>query len=129
MKKQYIYSALILTAVLTAGCAKEEENFKLNDGNSSAIELSSVSTDPMTKAVITGTSFTTDEAAAGIGLFLLDGEGNAYGSNEPNVKYDFNSGKWTAASPLRIGNTAGTLVGYYPSSSTATNVKAIPVVS
>ena len=129
MKKQYIYSAFILTAVLSAGCAKEEENFKLNDGNSSAIELSSVSTDPMTKAVITGTSFTTDEAAAGIGLFLLDGESNAYGSNEPNVKYDFNSGKWTAASPLRIGNTEGTLVGYYPYSSTATDVKAIPVAS
>ena len=129
MKKQYIYSALILTAVLTAGCAKEEENFKLNDGNSSAIELSSVSTDPMTKAVITGTSFTTDEAAAGIGLFLLDAEGSAYGSNPDNVKYDFNSGKWTAESPLRIGNTAGTLVGYYPYSSTVNDITAIPVAS
>ena len=129
MKKQYIYSALILTAVLTAGCAKEEENFKLNDGNSSAIELSSVSTDPMTKAVITGTSFTTDEAAAGIGLFLLDGSGNAYGSNPANVKYYHSGSKWVADSPLRIGNTEGTLVGYYPYSETATDVKAIPVAS
>ena len=128
MKKQYIYSALILTAVLCAGCAKEFEN-TTNENDGAAIELSSVSTDPMTKAVITGTEFTTSEAQAGIGLFLLDGEGNAYGSNEPNVKYDFNSGKWTAASPLRIGNTEGTLVGYYPYSETATNVKAIPVAS
>ena len=128
MKKQYIYSALILTAVLCAGCAKEFEN-TTDEREGAAIELSSVSTDPMTKAVITGTSFTTDEAAAGIGLFLLDGEGNAYGTNTPNVKYDFNSGKWTAASPLRIGNTEGTLVGYYPYSSTATDVKTIPVAS
>lgn len=128
MKKQYIYSAFILTAILSAGCAKEFEN-TTDERDGSAIELSSVSTDPMTKAVITGTSFTTDEAAAGIGLFLLDGSGNAYGSNEPNVKYDFNSVKWTAASPLRIGNTEGTLVGYYPYSETATNVTAIPVAS
>ena len=118
-----------LAALLAlAGCAKEFEN-TLDSSDSSAIELSSVSTDPMTKAVITGTSFTTDEAAAGIGLFLLDGEGNAYGSNPTNVKYTFSSDKWTAASPLRIGNTEGTLVGYYPYSETATNVKAIPVVS
>ena len=120
---------MILTAILTAGCAKEDENLKLNDGNSSAIELSSVSTDPMTKAVITGTEFTTAEAAAGIGLFLLDGSGNAYGSNPANVRYGYSDGKWTAASPLRIGNTEGTLVGYYPYSETATNVKAIPVLS
>lgn len=119
---------MILAAVLTAGCAKEFES-RPDESGSAAIELVSVSTDPMTKAVITGTSFTTDEAAAGIGLFLLDAEGSAYGSNPDNVKYDFNSGKWTAESPLRIGNTAGTLVGYYPYSSTASDVKAIPVVS
>ena len=128
MKKQYIYSALILTAVLTAGCAKEFEN-TLDSSDNSAIELSSVSTDPMTKAVITGTSFTTDEAAAGIGLFLLDGSGNAYGKNAGNVRYGYSDGKWTAASPLRIGNTEGTLVGYYPYSSTVTDITAIPVAS
>ena len=128
MKKQYIYSAFILTAVLCAGCAKEFEN-TTNENDGAAIELSSVSTDPMTKAVITGTSFTTDEAAAGIGLFLLDGSGNAYGSNPTNVKYIFSGSKWTAASPLRIGNTAGILYGYYPYSETSTNVKAIPVAS
>ena len=128
MKKQYIYSALILTVVLTAGCANEIEN-TIDSSNSSAIELSSVSTDQVTKAVITGTSFTTDEAAAGIGLFLLDNDGKAYGANPANVKYTFSSDKWTAVSPLRIGNTAGTLYGYYPYSSTVTDVKAIPVES
>ena len=128
MKKQYIYSALILTAVLCAGCAKEFEN-TTNENDGAAIELSSVSTDPMTKAVITGTSFTTDEAAAGIGLFLLYGSGNAYGNNAGNVRYGYSDGKWTAASPLRIGNTEGTLVGYYPYSSTATDITAIPVAS
>ena len=129
MNKNYIYSSLLLTAFLCAGCAKEEENFKLNDGNSSAIELSSVSTDPMTKAVITGTEFTTSEAQAGIGLFLLDNNGNAYGNNAGNVRYAHNDGKWTAASPLRVGGTAGTLVGYYPYSSTVTDITAIPVAS
>ena len=128
MKKQYIYSALILTAVLTAGCAKEIEN-TIDGTDGSAIELSSVSTDPMTKAVITGTSFTTDEAAAGIGLFLLDGSGNAYGNNGGNVRYGYSDGKWTAANPLRIGNTAGILYGYYPYSSTVTDITAIPVAS
>lgn len=128
MKKQYIYSAFVLTAVLCAGCAKEFEN-TTNDRNGAAIELSSVSTDPMTKAVITGTSFTTDEAAAGIGLFLLDGSGNAYGSNPANVKYYHSGSKWVADSPLRIGNTAGILYGYYPYSSTVTDITAIPVAS
>ena len=128
MKKQYIYSAFILTAVLCAGCAKEFEN-TLDGTDGAAIELSSVSTDPMTKAVITGTSFTTDEAAAGIGLFLLDGSGATYGSNSGNVRYGYSDGKWTAASPLRIGNTAGTLYGYYPYSSTVTDITAIPVES
>ncbi len=128
MKKQYIYSAFVLTAVLCAGCAKEFEN-TTDERDGSAIELSSVSTDPMTKAVITGTEFTTSEAEAGIGLFLLDGTGATYGSNPTNVKYTFSSDKWTAASPLRIGNTAGTLVGYYPYSSAATDVNAIPVAS
>ena len=128
MKKQYIYSALILSAILCAGCAKEFEN-TTNENDGAAIELSSVSTDPMTKAVITGTSFTTDEAAAGIGLFLLDGSGNSYGSNPANVRYGYSDGKWTAASPLRVGNISGTLVGYYPYSSTVTDITAIPVVS
>ena len=128
MKKQYIYSAFILTAILSAGCAKEFEN-TLDGTDGTAIELSSVSTDPMTKAVITGTEFTTSEAEAGIGLFLLDGSGNAYGNNGGNVRYGYSDGKWTAASPLRVGNTEGTLVGYYPYSNTATDVNAIPVVS
>ena len=118
-----------LAALLAlTGCAKEFEN-TVDSTDSAAIELSSVSTDPMTKAVITGTSLTTDEAAAGIGLFLLDGDGNAYGNNAGNVRYGYSDGKWTAASPLRVGNTEGTLVGYYPYSSTVTDVKAIPVAS
>lgn len=128
MKKQYIYSALILTAVLCAGCAKEFEN-TTDERDGSAIELSSVSTDPMTKAVITGTEFTTSEAEAGIGLFLLDGSGNAYGSNPANVKYYHSGSKWVADSPLRVGGTAGTLYGYYPYSSTVTDITAIPVAS
>ena len=111
-----------------AGCAKEIEN-TLDSSNSTAIELSSVSTDQVTKAVITGTSFTTDEAAAGIGLFLLDNEGKAYGANPANVKYTFSSDKWSAASPLRVGNSKGYLYGYYPYSSTVTDVKAIPIES
>ncbi len=128
MIKQHIYSALVLTALLSAGCTKEIEN-TLDGSDSSAIELSSVSTDPTTKAVITGTEFTTDEAAAGIGLFLLDGTGATYGSNEVNVKYTFSSSKWTAASPLRVGGTSGKLYGYYPYSGTATDITAIPVAS
>ena len=128
MNRILIPSIALAALLALAGCAKEFEN-TLDGTDGAAIELSSVSTDPMTKAVITGTSFTTDEAAAGIGLFLLDGSGNAYGSNPTNVKYTFSSDKWTAASPLRIGNTEGTLVGYYPYSSTVTDVKAIPVAS
>ena len=128
MKKQYIYSAFILTAILSAGCAKEFEN-TLDGTDGAAIELSSVSTDPMTKAVITGTSFTTDEAAAGIGLFLLDGSGATYGSNKPNVKYMFSGSKWTASSPLRIGGDDGKLYGYYPYGESITDITAIPVAS
>ena len=120
---------MILAAVLTAGCAKEIEDTSI-DRNSAAIELSSVSTDPMTKAVITGTSFTTDEAAEGIGLFLLDKRrGDAYGSNPANVRYTFSSDKWTAASPLRVGNFEGLLYGYYPYNEDVTGINRIPVES
>lgn len=128
MRTIHIYSALILAAVLTAGCAKEIEDTSI-DRNSAAIELSSVSTDPMTKAVITGTSFTTDEAAEGIGLFLLDGSGKAYGSCPANVRYTFSSDKWTAASPLRVGNFEGLLYGYYPYNEDVTGINRIPVES
>ncbi len=128
MKKQYIYTALIITALLCAGCANEFDN-ATDSINSAAVELSSVSADPITKAVITGTSFTTDEAAAGIGLFLLDEDGDAYGINPANVRYAYNDGKWTAVQPLRIGGDKGYLYGYYPYSEAATDVKAIPVES
>ena len=125
-----IHIPIIALAALfaLAGCAKEIEN-TLDDRNSTAIELSSVSTDQVTKAVITGTSFTTDEAAAGIGLFLLDNEGKAYGANPANVKYTFSSDKWSAASPLRVGNSKGYLYGYYPYSNSVTDITAIPVAS
>lgn len=130
MKKQHIYSALFLTVVLASGCAKEIEN-KLDKRNSTAIELSSVCTGPMTKAVITGATFTSEEANAGIGLFLLDGNGDTYVNNGSNVKYAFSSteAKWTAADPLSVGGAAGFLYGYYPFNSSVKDIASIPVES
>lgn len=128
MNKKHLYTALTITLLLCSGCSKEIEN-TLEELNGATIELSSVSTDPMTKAVIAGTSLTTDEAAAGIGLFLLDASGNNYGSNPTNVQYIFSGSKWTSESPLSIGNTEGNLYGYYPYIKGSNDVKAIPVAS
>ena len=121
---------MILTAILAAGCAKEIEN-TLDERNSTAIELSSVCTGPMTKAVITGATFTSEEANAGIGLFLLDGNGDTYANNGGNVKYAFSSteAKWTATDPLSVGGTAGKLYGYYPFNSSVKDIASVPVES
>ncbi len=106
MKTTRYTAIFLISMLLAAGCAKEMGDVQLNDRNSEAIELSTVSTSPLTKAAIEGGSLTTDEAAAGIGLFLLDSDGDNYGGNGTNVRYDYASGKWTAQSPLRVANNA-----------------------
>ena len=69
-----------------------------------------------------------------IGLFLFTDEAatTPYGeSGYTNVKYSYNSTKekWTADPSIKVGSTPGYLYGYYPYSSTSTDIKAIPVNS
>lgn len=118
-------SSLLFISLLPA-CSRLENADTCTDG--STIELASVSTDPLTKAVIEGSSFTVQEASAGIGLFLMDGS-SLYSTSSFNVQYTFSESKWTATSPLRVGSREGTLYGYYPYSWDASDIKAVPVVS
>ena len=101
----------------------------MNSKNSTSIELSSVSTSLMAKSVIEGSSFTEEEAKAGIGLFLMDGS-SIYGSNESNVAYFFTGNKWTASKPLRIAESKdASLYAYYPYNENVTDLKVIPLES
>lgn len=136
--EKYSKSAIILLAALSlAGCSKTEE-FRHNAAN--ALEIASVRgispfvlmQEPESKAVITGETLPGDEASKGIGLFVTATEGTAYDGKTTgysNVKYAYSNSKWSAASPIYLSNTSGKLYGYFPYSTAATVLKAIPVES
>ena len=136
--KRYPHSAIILLAALSlASCSKTEE-FRHNAAN--ALEITSVSgispfalmQEPASKAVISGETLPSEEAGNGIGLFVTATDGTAYDGKTTgysNVKYAYSNSKWSAASPIYLSNTSGKLYGYFPYSTAATDLKAIPVES
>ena len=136
--KRYPHSAIILLAALALiGCSKAEE-FQYNPD--SALQIESVSgispfalmQEPASKAVISGETLPSEEAGNGIGLFVTASNGGAYDGKTTgysNVKYAFSNSKWSAASPIYLSNTSGKLYGYFPYSTAATDLKAIPVES
>ncbi len=128
MNTKHISIAFAAAAALLAGCAKSSFEEPI-DGQFADLELSYVGATE-TKAAIDGTTFPTDGE---IGLFLFEDEqaAKAYGTGYENVKYSYNSTKsrWTASPSIKVGSTPGYLYGYYPYSSTATDIKAIPVSS
>ena len=136
--KRYIKSAIILFAALSfAGCNKTDE---FQNNPDSALQIASVHgispftlmQEPSSKAVITGETIPTEEAAGGIGLFVTATGGGAYDGKTvgySNVKYAYNGDKWSAASPIYLSNTTGKLYGYFPYNDDATNLTAILVQS
>ena len=126
MKRTLSLAFAVLTAVaLFVGCTKTPIN-----GHKSELELSNVSANE-TKAVIDGTIFPKD---GHIGLFLFKDESavSPYGDTGcSNVEYSYNgdNGKWTANPPITVGGEPGHLYGYYPYSSSVTDIKSIPVAS
>ena len=130
MNTKHISLAFAAVAALLAGCAKSPVEKSYENGQLTDLELAYIGATE-TKAAIDGTTFPTDGE---IGLFLFTDEATAtpYGeSGYTNVKYSYNSTKekWTADPSIKVGSTPGYLYGYYPYSSTATDVKAIPVNS
>lgn len=122
--------AAITIASLLAGCAKSPIETSSDTKGLTNLELASVNSTG-TKAVIEGTDF---PQTGEIGLFLFKDElaETPYGeSGYTNVKYAYNSDKkkWTASPSIKVGSDPGYLFGYYPYSSTATDVKEIPVAS
>lgn len=112
--------------LLLFGCTKEQSAFY------GSLEVTAIETfEPMSRAAIDGTTF---PQAGHIGLFLFKDEGatTLYAeSGCSNVDYSYNSSKskWTANPSIKVGSETGYLYGYYPYSSEATNIKAIPVSS
>lgn len=121
--------AAITIASLLAGCAKSPIEEVKPSEQLTDLELSYVGATE-TKAAIDGTTFPQEGE---IGLFLFGDEEatKAYGTGYENIKYSYNSTKkkWTASPSIKVGSETGYLYGYYPYSTTATNVKAIPVAS
>lgn len=129
MNTKHISLAILAMVALLAGCAKSPIEGP-RERNLANLELSYVGATE-TKAAIDGTNFPTDGK---IGLFLFkdDQASQPYGeSGYENVEYSYNStkGKWTASPSIKVGSETGYLFGYYPYSSTAANVKTIPVSS
>ena len=126
--KHISFAALAIVAVLAA-CTKNPIETPSDSNRFADLELASVNS-VQTKAAIDGTTFPTDGE---IGLFLFKDETatQAYGDGYENIKYTYNSTKekWTASPSIKVGSTPGYLYGYYPYSSTATDIKAIPVAS
>ena len=123
-------SIIVAVVALLAGCAKSPIEEVKPSEQLADLELSRVGAIE-SKAAIDGTDF---PQTGEIGLFLFKDElaETPYGeSGYSNVKYAYNSSKskWTASPSIKVGSTPGHLYGYYPYSSTATDVKEIPVES
>ena len=130
MNIKHISLAFAAVAALLAGCAKSPVEKSDENGQLSDLELAYVGATE-TKAAIDGTTFPT-EGEIGLSLFKDEAAATPYGeSGYTNVKYSYNSTKekWTADPSIKVGSTPGYLYGYYPYSSTATDIKAIPVNS
>lgn len=123
-------SIIVAVVALLAGCAKSPIEEVKPSEQLTDLELSRVGAIE-SKAAIDGTDF---PQTGEIGLFLFKDElaETPYGeSGYSNVKYAYNSSKskWTASPSIKVGSDPGYLFGYYPYSSTATDVKEIPVES
>lgn len=127
-----IMASAVATVALLTGCSTENDLENGKEGLAS-LELSSVSSsDILTRAVIDGEDFPTDKGDIGLFLFKDELAETPYGeSGYTNVKYSYDSDKkkWTASPSIKVGSETGYLYGYYPYSTTATNVKAITVKS
>ena len=124
-------ASAVAAAALLTGCSTENDFENGKDGLAS-LELSSVSSsDMLTRAVIDGEDFPTDKGNIGLFLYADAAASQPYGGGYANVQYSYNStkSKWTASPSIKVGSTPGYLYGYYPYSSTATDIKAIPVAS
>ena len=129
MNTKHISSAALAIVAVLAACTKNPIGTPSASCGPADLELTSVNS-TLTKAAIDGTTFPTDGM---IGLFLFADEAadTPYGDGYENVNYTYNSTKekWTASPSIKVGSTPGYLYGYYPYSSSATDVKAIPVAS
>lgn len=129
MNTKHISLAFAAAAALLAGCTKTPIETTSASNGLADLELTSVNS-VQTKAAIDGTTF---PQTGEIGLFLFADElaTKTYGDGYENVKYAYNTSKsrWTASPSIKVGSTPGYLYGYYPYSSTATDIKAIPVAS
>ena len=121
-------SAVSVVALLT-GCAKNLMEDLNPSEQLSDLELTHVGAIE-SKAAIDGTTFP-EEGEIGLFLFKDEMATQAYGDGYENIKYTYNytKEKWTASPSIKVGSTPGYLYGYYPYSSTATDIKAIPVAS
>ena len=130
MKAKHISLAFAIVTALLAGCARSTIEDAKPSEQLADLELAYVGATE-TKAAIDDTTFPEDGE---IGLFLFKDEEATQpygGSGYANVKYSYNSskGKWTASPSMKVGSTPGYLCGYFPYSSEASDIKAIPVSS
>lgn len=125
MKKYFI--AIAVVAVSLASCSEKVEPVNGTDeAKYVPVEIASVGI-PGTKAVVSGTSLPSNSS---IGTFLcVKDQTSAYYDGSMNVKYVESSGKWSAATPLKVSATQGDLYAYYPFTSTGVTGLTINVTN
>lgn len=129
MVKRYLGTVLVALPVvlmaLTISCSKQddgifEQGFTAPVENVTYLKINSVSAGELSKAVIDGTSFPTDQDVS-IGLFL---EGEGYTDKYKNVKFTRKAGEseWKidtidnagAAKAIVLNDKMATVYAYYP---------------
>ena len=127
---RFFYGLIVFSALsVTPGCSNEEQ-LSLDGTAEARTPLSiSVTNAGLTKVggVVSGSQFGNDVS---LGLFLTKEDGSSpYDEPYNNIQYvSSNSGQtWTATSPILLTGTKANVYAYYPYSSTATNIEAIPI--
>ena len=123
MKTSKILTALAMLGMIACNNVNEDVTSK---GSALRIKVGT-----QTKALITETTL---PAAAEVGTFLLDGTGQLYNQLPyGNVRFTADgtgaSQKWNPDTDVMLSATDGTLHAYYPYSSAATDLTAVPVTA
>lgn len=126
-----ILSSCVLGALglaLFLSCS-EDEGLSTLDEEGSLLELSVRVEEPTTKGMI-HTNYL--PAGSELGLTVTDMSGGNYnGHNYQNIKYtanDHNGGvKWQGSDPVKMTETPGKIVAYYPYRESVNDPKSIPV--
>lgn len=121
---------IAIFAVMTALACSCSRTADMDDCGLAELDITVSTAEAGTKAIEKSTSFASGTA---IGISLQSGSGTYDGISYANVKSTASgsgaSQTWANEKSILLSSTSGTLYGYYPYSSTVTDVANIPVTA